>query len=81
VTIPDGKMKIVLAYAMKACGRSKCMPHLTPNVGNRWSRVSTARISRFVCMKGAGKAISLQTWTEPDGSRSFRRPDFKTIGT
>jgi len=28
-----------------------------------------------------GKAIPLQAWTGPEGSRRFRFPDFKTIGT
>jgi hypothetical protein len=28
-----------------------------------------------------GKAISLQTWTGPEGSRRLRLPDFKTVGT
>jgi hypothetical protein len=28
-----------------------------------------------------GKAIPLQTLTGPEGSRRFRLPDFKTIGT
>jgi len=27
------------------------------------------------------KAIPLQAWTDPDGSRRLRLPDFKTIGT
>jgi len=27
------------------------------------------------------KAILLQTWTDPDGSRRLRLPDFKTVGT
>jgi hypothetical protein len=27
------------------------------------------------------KAIPLQTWTGPEGSRWLRLPDFKTIGT
>jgi hypothetical protein len=31
--------------------------------------------------KGKGKAIPLQTWTGPKGSRRFRLPHFKTIGT
>ena len=30
---------------------------------------------------GKGKAIPLQAWTGPDGSRRLRFPDFKTIGT
>jgi hypothetical protein len=28
-----------------------------------------------------GKAISVQAWTGPEGSRRLRLPDFKTIGT
>ena len=31
--------------------------------------------------KGKGKAIPLQAWTGPEGSRGLRLPDFKTIGT
>jgi len=30
---------------------------------------------------GKGKAIPLQAWTGPEGSRTMRLPDFKTIGT
>jgi len=29
----------------------------------------------------AGKAIPIQAWTGPEGSRTLRFPDFKTIGT
>jgi hypothetical protein len=28
-----------------------------------------------------GKAIPLQSWTGPEGSRKLRLPDFKTMGT
>jgi len=31
--------------------------------------------------KGKGKAIPLQSWIGPEGSRRLRLPDFKTIGT
>jgi hypothetical protein len=31
--------------------------------------------------KGKVKAIPLQAWTGPEGSRRLRLPDFKTIGT
>jgi hypothetical protein len=31
--------------------------------------------------KGKGKAIQLQAWTDPEGSRRLRLQDFKTIGT
>jgi len=32
-------------------------------------------------IQGKGKAIRLQAWTGPEGSRKVRLPDFKTIGT
>jgi len=31
--------------------------------------------------KGKGKAIPLQVWTGPEGSRKMRFPDFKQIDT
>jgi hypothetical protein len=31
--------------------------------------------------QGKGKAIPLQAWTGPEGSRRLRLPEFKTIGT
>jgi len=31
--------------------------------------------------KESEKAIPLQSWTGPEGSRRFRLPDFKTVGT
>jgi hypothetical protein len=34
----------------------------------------------FILVK-KGKAIPLQAWTGPEGSRRLRLPDFKTIGT
>jgi hypothetical protein len=33
-----------------------------------------------VTYKGKSKAIPLQAWTGPEGSRRLRLPDFKTIG-
>jgi len=35
----------------------------------------------FMCTGVKGKAIPLQAWTGPEGSRRLRLPDFKTIGT
>jgi hypothetical protein len=32
-------------------------------------------------VKGKGKAIPLQAWTDPEDSRRLRLPVFKTIGT
>jgi hypothetical protein len=31
--------------------------------------------------KSKSKAIPLQAWTGPDGSRKLRLPDFKTVST
>jgi hypothetical protein len=31
--------------------------------------------------KSKGKAIPLQAWAGPEGSRSLGRPDFETVGT
>jgi len=36
--------------------------------------------SKFI-IHSKGKAIPLQAWTGPDGSRRLRLSDFKTIGT
>ena len=33
------------------------------------------------CKAGEGKAIPLQAWKGPEGSRRLGLPDFKTIGT
>ena len=45
----------------------------------------TINVHRSSCkvpvIKKKGKAIPLQTWTGPEGSRRLRLPDFKTIGT
>jgi hypothetical protein len=38
-------------------------------------------VFRFGKGKGKGKAIPLQAWTGPEGSRRLRLPDFMTIGT
>jgi len=35
----------------------------------------------YVNVKRKDKSIPLQTWTDPEGSRSLRIPDFKTIST
>jgi len=37
--------------------------------------------SPLLSRKVKGKAISLQAWAGPKGSRRMRLPDFKTIGT
>ena len=38
-------------------------------------------LKQEVEINSKGKAIPLQAWTDPEGSRRLRLPDFKTIGT
>jgi len=46
------------------------------------TQVTTSSASHFRLQgKGKGKAIPLQVWIGPEGSRRLRLPDFKTIGT
>jgi len=45
-----------------------------------WGWVATGS-GRFTPYIGKVKAIPLQAWTCPKGSRRLRLPDFKTIGT
>jgi len=45
---------------------------------NRLTPVKQTNGVNFYCK---GKAIPLQAWTGPKGSRRFRIPDFKTIAT
>jgi len=40
-----------------------------------------SNIKIHLVKKVQGKAIPLQTWTGSEGSRRFRLPHFKTIGT
>jgi hypothetical protein len=38
-------------------------------------------LSSYIQVKAKGKAIPLQAWTGPEGSRRLRFPDIKTLGT
>ena len=33
----------------------------------------------LICIKSKGKAVPLQAWTGPEGSRKLRFPDFVTM--
>jgi len=43
--------------------------------------VSTVLTTNRPLVRVKGKAIPLQAWTGPEGSRKLRLPDFMTIGT
>jgi hypothetical protein len=54
-------------------------------LSKRWANMAaqehnTIKLQKlYTCVKG--KAIPLQAWTGPEGSRSLRLLDFKTIST
>ena len=48
------------------------------SVVRRFVRVN---VSREAECKGKGKAIPLQAWSGPEGSKRMKLTDFKTIGT
>jgi hypothetical protein len=50
----------------------------SPNNINKWQMEFN---SEFKGLISKGKALPLQAWTDPEGSRSLRLPDLKTIGT
>jgi hypothetical protein len=54
---------------------------LVPEVAGRNSKSSQFTNHLRPTLKGKGKAIPLQAWTCPEGSRRLRLTDFKTIGT
>ena len=39
------------------------------------------KVVYFYLIHRKGKAIPLQAWTGPEGSRRLRLPDFKTVDT
>jgi len=69
----------ILGYDM---GSILCTDHVYGISMNRWPVCSAADLRADVsALYGKGKAIPLQAWTGPEGSRRLRLPDFKTIGT
>jgi len=54
-------------------GQRNCPKHVEFHSKNRFEEV--------VHLNVKVKAIPLQAWTGPEGSRRVRFPDFKTIGT
>jgi len=51
--------------------------------GLKWVlwRIGRENVTWLLITYVKGKAIALQAWTGPEGSRRLRLPDFKTIGT
>jgi hypothetical protein len=50
------------------------------HVNTKGEIISRKRWSSSQVLSVKGKAIPLQAWTGPEGSRRFRLPDFKTVG-
>jgi len=45
------------------------------------TRIKGTLYKGYIIYRVKGKAIPLQAWTDPKGSRRLRLPDFKTIRT
>ena len=58
--------------------RSSLLGHVT---GLLQAPQLTAGVLLPQSVRGKSKAVPLQAWTGPEGSRRLRLPDFKTIGT
>jgi hypothetical protein len=77
---PEAKSCCSNFWSSECCGKSLCIFHGHKPVllhgvcsGNRTENiVTTFRV------KGRGKAVPLQTWSGPEGSRKLRFPDFMT---
>ena len=61
--------------------KNTLIPRFSQELGFNPSPLAQSENSHIKYSKGKGKAIPLQAWTGPDGSRRLRFPDFKTIGT
>jgi hypothetical protein len=56
-----------------------CQPNTAPSLRlSAYWRTNLIQIIGLQAMKGKGKAIPLQAWTGPEGSRKLRFPDFAT---
>jgi hypothetical protein len=61
------------------CAKFVLNVQIWTQIANR--NLATAASCRLRCKTCNGKAIPLQAWRGPEGSRRLRLPDFKTIGT
>ena len=78
----------VCVSMFRTCFTNICTQHV---INKHYNLIRTAIIRavnytyntliRVIMQQGKGKAIPLQAWTGPEGSRRLRLPDFKTIGT
>jgi len=59
---------------------SECSYLLVLSVRCNISEAAERNLTKFG-IEVKGKAIQLQPWTGPEGSRRIRFPDFKTVGT
>ena len=69
----------ILDKVMMAAGRSVMVSHHILN--QKQARRLKLVMTKYKKPQVKGKAIPLQAWTGPKGSRRLRLPDFKTIGT
>jgi hypothetical protein len=83
-------IKRVAIFGRKSCGTQNvcfeflymfCLKHCHSKKYPARYYHKCMKVFRYSKGKDKGKAIPLQAWTGPEGSRRMRFPDFKTIGT
>jgi len=76
-----GVSKGIAAFSLQGeAGGSRRLRKVYMSI-NRKSHSRKPKSSTYFYGKGKGKAIPLQAWTVPEGSKRLRLPDFKTIGS
>jgi hypothetical protein len=70
----------------ESCAAGSCSnavyynPTISNNMTDEWSWMAGGTPTFWHWNYVKGKAVPLQAWTGPEGSRRLRLPDFKTIG-
>jgi len=87
VWVSSGRMAGLWCWPSTSSTKNCTSTSICASIGISWGdlylylyiKSNSCTICVFVNIKG--KAIPLQAWTGPEGSRRLRLPDFKTIGT
>jgi hypothetical protein len=84
----ENKLPVKRAVKIKTHREVKYFPQYTFSAGRKENiKIRFIFFKKYIfyikrnVKRVKGKAIPLQAWTGPEGSRRLRVPDFKTIGT
>jgi len=76
-----GLLAIIRFGIVLSCSLSFLLASCSQNCRHLFSWIQTPHCNLNNDKLNKGKAIPLQAWTGPEGSRRLRIQDFKTIGT